>query len=142
MRLRRRFAVMHTISRDNPCFYLTSIAKDRLPIFRTDALKTVTCKALDEARKSGGFAVYAYVVMPDHLHVVTDSARKSDETLRYINGIMSRRVIDYLKKKGYQISLDKLRRESVGRQQYRYSLWEHHPNTRVLLSEEIGRAHV
>ena len=96
---------MHTILRDNPCFYLTSVAKDRLPIFRTDALNAVACQALDEARKSGGFAVYAYVIMPDHLHIITDSARKSDETLRYINGIMSRRVIDYLKEKGIKFLL-------------------------------------
>ena len=34
------------ISRDNPCFYLTSVAKDRLPVFRSEALKVVTCNAL------------------------------------------------------------------------------------------------
>jgi REP element-mobilizing transposase RayT len=55
---------------------LTSVAKDRLPVFRTDSLKTITCNALDEARRSGGFAVYAYVIMPDHLHLVMGSARR------------------------------------------------------------------
>lgn len=30
---------MHTISRDTPCYYLTSVAKDRLHIFRTDIIK-------------------------------------------------------------------------------------------------------
>ena len=30
---------MHTISRDSPCYYLTSVAKDRLPVFRTDEIK-------------------------------------------------------------------------------------------------------
>jgi hypothetical protein len=64
-------------------------------------------------------------------------ARRGDEALRYVNGIMSRRVMDYLKEKGYQSSLGKLRRETVRRQQYRCSLWEHHPNTRVLLNEEM-----
>ena len=74
--------------------------------------------------------------MPDHLHAVTDSTRSSEETLRFINGIISRRVIDYLKLNGYESSLMKLKRESR-RNNYRYSLWDHHPNTRLLLTEKM-----
>jgi hypothetical protein len=29
---------MHIISRDSPCYYLTSVTKDRLPVFCTDEL--------------------------------------------------------------------------------------------------------
>ena len=72
--------------------------------------------------------------MPDHLHVISDSARSSADTLRFINGIISRRVIDYLMQRGYESSLLKLRRETKQRD-YRYSLWDHHPNARVLLTE-------
>ena len=96
---------MHVISRDSPCYFLTSVAKDRLPIFRTNAIKEIACRALDEARKSGKFALYAYVIMPDHLHAITDSARPSEETLRFINGIMGHRVITHLKERGYESSL-------------------------------------
>jgi len=76
---------MHVISRDNPCSYLSSVAKNRLPVFRGDQIKVVACKALDEARRSGGFALYAYVIMPDHLHVITDSSRSSESSLRFIS---------------------------------------------------------
>jgi putative transposase len=127
---------MHTISRDTPALYLTTVAKDRLPIFRTERIKTIVCAALDEARKSGGFALYAYVIMPDHLHLITDTALKPSEVLRYVNGIISRRVIDYLKDHNYQSSLDKLRREDKARG-YRYSLWEHHNNVLLLTSENV-----
>ena len=96
---------MHVISRDSPCYYLTSVPAHRLPVFRKDELKIVTCKALEEARKSGGFAIYAYVIMPDHFHVITDSVRSSADTLRFINGIVGRRVIDYLKEHNYEASL-------------------------------------
>jgi hypothetical protein len=41
---------MHTISRDTPALYLTAVAKNRLPIFRTDTIKLITCTALNEAR--------------------------------------------------------------------------------------------
>lgn len=127
---------MHVISRDSPGYSLTSVANDRLSVFRTEAIKELGCKALDEARKSGKFALYAYVIMPDHLHVITDSARSSADTLRFINGIMSHRVIGYLKEKGYDGSLQKLRQETKPRH-YHHSLWDHHPNVRLLLTEKM-----
>ncbi len=102
---------MHTISRDSPCYYLTAVAKNRLPIFRSDQIKSIACSALNEARSSGGFSLYAYVVMPDHLHVVTSSVLRPSKTLQFINGITARRVINYLKEHNYQESLEKLRHE-------------------------------
>jgi putative transposase len=127
---------MHVISRDAPCYFLTSVPKDRLPVFRTDELKDVAGNAINEARKSGKFALYAYVIMPDHLHVITDSARTSKDALRFINGIISHRVITHLKEKGYESSLQKLRQETK-RRHYQHSLWDHHPNVRVLLTEQM-----
>ena len=54
----------YTISIDNPCLFITAVAKDRLAVFRTDAMKMITCAAIDEARNSSGFLLFAYVVMP------------------------------------------------------------------------------
>lgn len=125
---------MYTISRDTPSLYLTAVAKDRLPVFRTDEIKRVTCAALNEARKSGGFSIFAYVIMPDHLHAITDCPSKPSTILRYINGIISRRVIDHLKERGHNTSLQKLRHETKARG-YRYSLWEHHNNALSIFSE-------
>ncbi len=47
------------ISRDSQALFITAVAKNRLPVFRTDVIKTVTCEALDEARRSGGFLLFA-----------------------------------------------------------------------------------
>jgi REP-associated tyrosine transposase len=127
---------MATISRDTPCLYITAVCKDRLQVFRTDMLKQIACLALDEARTSGGFALFAYVIMPDHIHVITDGARKSSDTLRFIKGIMSRRAIGYLKEHGYEASLEKLRHQEKGRQ-YKYSLWQHESNVLFLTSESM-----
>jgi len=88
---------------------------DRLPVFRTDEIKEIACKALDEVRRSGKFALYAYVIMPDHFHAIIDSARSSEDTLRFINGIVSHRVIAHLKDRGYESSLEKLRQETRSR---------------------------
>lgn len=127
---------MFRISRDNPAYYLTSVAKDRLPIFRSDKLAMIACNAIDEARKSAGFFIFAYVLMLDHLHLVTDSRRASQDIHRFVNGIVSRRIIDYLKEPGHTESLHKLRirEHSDG---WKYSLWQQHPNTRLLWNEQM-----
>ena len=127
---------MHIISRDSPCYYLTSVTRDRLPVFRSDKIKLITCTALDEARHSGKFALYAYVIMPDHLHVVTDSTLSPARTLQFINGITGHRIIDYLKEHEYEASLKKLRHETRPRR-YTHSLWDHHPDARLLLTENM-----
>jgi len=102
---------MHRISHDSPCYYLTSVAKDRLSVFRSDEIKLITCAALNEARQSGKLSLYAYVIMPDHVHVVTGSSLSPSKTLQFFNGITSRRIINYLKEKQYESSLKKLRHE-------------------------------
>jgi REP element-mobilizing transposase RayT len=127
---------MPTISRDSPCLYITAVAKDRLPVFRTNKIAIVACAALSEARDSCGFALFAYVLMPDHLHSITDGVKKASVVLRYIKGIISRRVIDYLKEHGHLSSLEKLRHETRERG-YAYSLWEHHNNAFPIFSEEM-----
>ena len=128
--------VMNHISPNCPAYYLTSVTNHRLPVFRHDSLKSISCKALNEARASGNFLILAYVIMPDHVHVITDGEKKAAVVLRFINGIISRRVIDYLKSAGHQSSLEKLRRESSARGR-EYSLWDHHPNVRLLTSESM-----
>ena len=127
---------MNFISPNSPAYYLTSVAKDRLPVFHLDALKSIVCSALNEARTSGSFLILAYVIMPDHLHVITDGDKKPGANQRYINGIVSRRLIDFLKAEGYTSSLQKLRHEEY-RRGHRYSLWDHHPNARLLTSESM-----
>lgn len=80
--------------------------------------------------------IFAYAVMFDHFHIVTDSAIKQSDTLRYLNGISARRIIGYLKDNAYESSLLKLR-TSVKDRQYKHSLWEHHSNTFEIKTETV-----
>jgi REP element-mobilizing transposase RayT len=65
------------ISRDCRALYITIVTKDRLPVFQTDKLKTIACQALDEARNSGKFLIFAYVIMLDHMHLLTNCPNTS-----------------------------------------------------------------
>jgi REP element-mobilizing transposase RayT len=118
---------MFTISRDDPAYYLTSVTHQRLPIFRSDEIKKVVADALNEARTSGGFKIFAYVLMPDHTHFLTDNSREIKDTLRFLNGITARRIIDHLKRNGYETSLRKLQIAEMADEQ-KYSVYQHHPN--------------
>ena len=125
---------MAGISRDTPCLYITTVAHHRLPVFQAGKLKTIAACALNEARTSGKFLLFAYVIMSDHFHLVTDGSQKPSRVLQYVNGIVSRRVIDYLKENGFESSLKKLRHET-GPRQYKYSLIEHHANVFLITNE-------
>jgi REP element-mobilizing transposase RayT len=132
---------MAHISKNNPFYFITCVTHKRLPVFRTDKLKSILANAFDEARRSAGFSIFAYVIMPEHFHIVTDSHRTMSETIRFLNGISARRVINYLKENGLTESLNKLRIMDRG-SNYKYSLWEHHSNSFSISSEAVLRQKV
>jgi REP element-mobilizing transposase RayT len=127
---------MFRISKDSPAYYVTSVTKDRLPVFRTPTLKNSACAALDEARGSAGFLLLTCVLTIDRLHAVIGSELKPSKVLQFVNGIVAHRVFGFLKTSGYELSLKKLRHAKKDRE-YSYSLWDHHPQAKVLTSEDV-----
>ena len=122
--------------RDSQALYVTIVSKDRLPVFQTDPIKIIACQAIAEARNSGKFLIFAYVIMLDHMHLLTSCPNTSADVLRYIKGITGRRVIDYLKEKKHDSSLVKLRHEDWKRQ-HKYSLWQQEKNVFSIFSEGV-----
>ena len=122
------------ISHDTPALYITIVTKDRLPVFRTDQMKEILCRAIDEARKSAGFLLFAYVIMWDHMHLLTNRPSTTSNVLRLLKGITARRLIDYLKENDHFSSLAKLQHQERDRN-YRYSLWQTEKNVLPIFSE-------
>jgi len=122
------------ISKDSPVHYLTSATHNRLAVFQTARMKELVCKALDEARTSAKLLIFAYVIMPDHLHMLIGSDKRPSDVLRYVNGITGHRVIEFLKNSGYESSLQKLS-HATGLRKHKYSLWNHHPNLKLITTE-------
>ena len=123
------------ITVNSPCYYFTSVAHNRLPIFQTDKLKQIMTNALAEARRSADLLIFAYVIMTDHYHIITDGKREPSETLRYLNGIAAKRILDHLKANA-TASLEKLRMFEKKRG-YKYSVWEHHPDKFLITSDSM-----
>ena len=122
------------ISHDTPVLYITVVTKDRLPVFRTDWMKEFLCLALDEARKSAGILLFSYVIMWDHMHLLTSRNSTTSDVLRVLKGITARRVIDHLKEKGHFSSLAKLQHQEQKRN-HKYSLWQTERNVLPIFSE-------
>jgi len=129
------------ISRKTPAFYFTSVAHHRLPIFRTKGIKQVLCDAWAEARRRHNILILAYVIMPDHVHLLTYASREMEDVLRLMNGVAARRIVQYLQEGGFQSSLIKLRGELRGRN-HRHSVWQHHSDSLDIYSEKIFRQKV
>ena len=127
---------MTQVSFNSPFYFFTSVTHNRLPIFATDKMKDILCAAFDEARRSSGMLFFAYVIMSDHFHFITDGERSPSDSLRYLNGVTARRVIDHLKENGYESSLEKLR-QAKKKDGYQYSVWEHHSDKFLLTSESL-----
>ena len=126
----KRFLISH----DTPALYITIVTKDRLPVFRTEQMKRVLCRALDEARQSAGILLFAYVIMIEHLHLLTDTPSTTSNVLRVIKGLTARRVIDSLKVNNHAASLAKLRHQPRARN-HSHSLWQTEKNVLPIFSE-------
>ena len=124
------------ISRDSQALFITINTNHRLPVFKQDEIKKVVCNAINEARKSACLLLFAYVIMIDHLHLLTDQPKPISEVLRVLKGTTARRVIDYLKERNYTSSLAKLEHKMRERN-YRYSLWQKEKNVYPIFSEGL-----
>lgn len=132
---------MFQISRSTPAYYFTAVTRHRLPIFRTDKMKDVLCRAFDEARTNHGILILAHVIMLDHIHMLVRSEKEMADVLRLMNGIAAHRVIKYLKDNDFQESLLKLRGESKARN-HKHSVWQHHTDSLEIFGEDTFRQKV
>ena len=133
--------LMFRISRTTPAYYFTSVAHDRLQIFRTDRLKQVLCDAFSEVRNKHGILILAYVIMLDHVHLLVYSEKQMSDALRLLNGVAARRIIQYLKENDFESSLFKLRGETRERN-HKHSVRQHHPDSLEIFGEDTFRQKV
>jgi len=65
-----------------------------------DRTREWLCEALDEARSEFGFQLWAYVLMPDHVHILAypgDAVQRMSRFLQAVKEPVARKAIRYLK---------------------------------------------
>src|SRR5579862_7545243 len=60
----------HRIERERGCRYLTCSCYQRLPLLGTAAMRGLMARSIESARVWRCFELYAWVIMPEHLHLM------------------------------------------------------------------------
>ncbi|PIS26033.1 MAG: hypothetical protein COT45_01320 [bacterium (Candidatus Stahlbacteria) CG08_land_8_20_14_0_20_40_26] len=65
-------------------YFITICTKDKIPYFENQKIAKKVIECLLSERKQMGYLIFAYCLMPDHLHILLmpDSAQQSDRTRR------------------------------------------------------------
>jgi putative transposase len=75
-------------------FFITTVAAQRCRLFQTDANATLLLNLLNDDRAKGRYQLHAFVLMPDHLHLLlTPAADVSvEKAMQFIKGGFSFRL--------------------------------------------------
>lgn len=100
---RKRIRLPRAWYRGRQCFFVTVCCENRRPVFK-DAKKAewVLSQLLAESAAQG-FALHAWCVMPDHLHLIVQGSSESSDLLSFIIRFKQKTAREALKK--YQIHL-------------------------------------
>lgn len=69
-RAARQYKTLHRVEHPGHARFLTFSCAGRLPLFHDDASKRVFANALARARERYSFRLFAWVVMPEHVHLL------------------------------------------------------------------------
>lgn len=87
-----------TYNLPNHAHYLTFSCYRRQQLLTSDDLRSQLLRVWDEARRSGNFAIWSYVIMPEHVHLLIyprgDDYKVSD-ILRRLKEPFTRWVVAY-----------------------------------------------
>jgi putative transposase len=85
---------MHRAPQELRTYFTTFSTADRRHLFQVHATASLMVATLDDYRSQGRFALHAYVVMPDHVHLLLTPATdiSFEKALQYIRGGFSFRL--------------------------------------------------
>lgn len=104
-------------------FVTTSVTK-RLPLFRSASLCREFFCAVTEINARFPFELYAYVLLPDHFHLLV-RPRDGDisRLIQKIKSLTARRIIDTLKTQRDEKALNALWKAKPGRRQHTHRVF-------------------
>jgi len=76
-------------------FFITAITNNRRRLFQVDAHATLFLETLQHYRAEGLYKLHAFVVMPDHIHLLVTTGDLA-KAIQHIKGGFSRRLASKL----------------------------------------------
>lgn len=124
----------------NKLHYITSVTNNRVPVFRSDEICRIFIEQMKELKKRFPFKLIGYVLMPDHFHMIVDiHGGEVEKFLLRLRGMSARKIIDWLKDRGYFESLLKLKLPAIRKGNYQYAVWQPKPLVIDLFSPKFVR---
>jgi putative transposase len=84
-------------------YFLTLCCEDRRPIFANESLGHWLVTELLKSAAEEGFAIHAYCVMPDHVHVLAEGLTETCHLVRFISSFKQQTAFCYKKKMGSRL---------------------------------------
>ncbi len=103
---------------------LTFSCNGRLPLLANDRVRQWLLDAMDTARRRWDFELWAYVIMPEHVHMLVYPRRPHYEVAAFLKSVkqsVARKAISWLRQSSSGL-LGKLRIVRAGRVEHRFWL--------------------
>ncbi len=116
-------------------YYLTATCAGWLPLLRRDDVREIVCEEITHANAEDGVSLAAFVLMPEHLHLLTYLPKEGllHSYCKRWRGRSARRVIDLLQAQADYATLAQLAAHANGRA--RYAVWKEQPRCLPIVSE-------
>ena len=117
-------------------YYITGTFVEWLPLLRREEVRAVVCAEIARALARCQASVTAFVLMPDHLHLIVYLPREGilHGFNRHWRGRSARRTIDALQQQGDWQTLDVLARHANG--ECRYAVWKEQVRCLPVVTDE------
>ena len=105
--------------------FVTVVTRKRIPLFRSAQLCREFFLTLAEVRARFPFELFAYVLLPDHLHLLLRPTDGDISALiQKIKSLAAKRVLETLRKQGNRTGLTRLIKDRPGRRAHTYQVFQ------------------
>jgi len=107
-------------------YFITTTAATRMHLFRRDVIKRILVDNLNLLRVLGRIEIFAFVVMPNHIHLIVRCAADYpiSSLLRDFKTNTAKQVIWQYEAEGNQHTLDKLKAVVRRPEKQQFKVWD------------------
>ncbi len=120
-------------------YFVTSTAVQHRHLFKRDVMKRIIVDILDCMRLRKRFKLYAFVIMPNHIHIIIQCLAEDSlaNVIRDLKKHIADRLIRHYRVEGNQAVLDFLASVVTRSERQRYKVWEDGYNAKDIFSPKF-----
>ncbi len=120
-------------------YFVTATAIQHAHIFQRDVMKRLLIDHLDSLRSRKQIALYAFVIMPNHLHIIIRCLPPESlaDVVRNYKSIVADRIIRQYKVESNHESLQFLASQVVQSDKQQYQVWDEGYNAKEVFSPDF-----